>query len=291
MAKPYIRKTGFWADGINGLLLRKPYRTYTKVTTSPEVPEQVQPAPPAPPVPESHPRTPEPEAKVRRMPGVQESGEHSFTAEPAGRGSYMQWSDHVDFGEGLDASDLRNHLRSILAGAYGEVSTGTVPPGFPEKLRQRAEMIPTLAEFTVAMESLPDYLSESMHPDALFNQKRLESLGFRGNDAVILSGVVEGLEPEIIVGEYAHGATTERVQEVVDRAYDMFGVRSPQGIHAAVCWLAAMESEAIAHNVRLKFEREVMASQADSDAAREERPTASPGIDWEPDPRDGNESL
>lgn len=290
MAKPFIRKAGFWADGINGLLLRKPFRTYTKAAAFQEVPEQVQPAPPALPAPESQPRSSDPDARGSRVSQSMKSTQRSSTAEAAGQGSYTRWSDHSYFGGGTAANDLRNHLRSILASSYGEISTGTVPPGFPGKLRQRAEMLPELAEFTVAIESLPAYLSESMHPDALFNRKRLESMGFKGNDAAILSGVVEGLPPEIIVGEYAQGASIERVQEVVDRAYDMFGVRTPQGIHAAVCWLAAKESEAIAHNVRLKFEREVMASQADSDVTREERPTASPGIDWEPNPWDGNES-
>lgn len=103
MAKPFIRKTGFWADGINGLLLRKPYRTYTKAAASPELPQQNKPAPPAPTAPASVP----PEQQHTASPASSVSEQVRLAAQASARAAYTP----ANFGG--PGADLPNLARSL----------------------------------------------------------------------------------------------------------------------------------------------------------------------------------
>lgn len=257
MAEPLIKKAGFWADGINGLLLRKPYRTYSNKNAGTEEPEQ-----------DTRLEIPLTEngrvdyAALTRI--VQEHEKEWVKRHPeeAERHKISDIEDALpDFEEGLDVETMTGILAELglerttrPRHSKPNIPAGSIRPfnGHHTALLWEHSTIQRRADVMPSMDALRAYIVAAIKPSSSFTTERLKAYDFGITDSAILASVVKGMDTQSIASTMS--VAPEDVFGTLHRAYKTFGVTDPEGLQVALSYLGSVEAESIVHAIREALE-------------------------------------
>lgn len=252
MAEPLIKKAGFWADGINGLLLRKPYRTYTKKNAAPAKEQQDSPYT-------------VPAFKEREMDTVlltRMLDEHWKAIQKI----------HPN------AKPEPRHAKPVgtLEALDGSI---TPPDDFPLKIWERSKVSRMTDELVSSGKVFPEYILKALEPST-FAAERLKIYDFGITEAAIVASAVRGIDMPAISTSLQ--VSQEYISGILNRAYETFGVETTAGLQVAFSWLASVEAENVAHTLREEYETAIKTGTPEQQG---DRPTVSHGPEPEPEER------
>lgn len=252
MAEPLIKKAGFWADGINGLLLRKPYRTYSKKNTAPVKAQQESPDP-----------------------GT------AFKDREMVTGALTRMLDeHWKAIQKIhpDAKPEPRHAKPD--GTLEALDSSITPPDdFPLKIWERSKVSRMTDEIISSRKVFPEYILKALEPST-FAAERLKIYDFGITEAAIVASAVRGIDMPAISTSLQ--VSQEYISGILNRTYEKFGVESTEGLTVVFSWLASVEAENVVHSLREEYETAIATGTTEQ---QEDRPTVSHGPEQEPQER------
>ncbi|WP_104176029.1 hypothetical protein [Arthrobacter sp. Y81] len=138
-------------------------------------------------------------------------------------------------------------------------------PALPEELRNLAIMSPLPPDSTDAQ---PGPLDEERQRFAY--ARLISNYGFSETETFIVLEFANGYDPAVIAED--QGRSEDDVRKYVSRAYDTFGVHSPEGLLAVFSWLTARQAEAVATAEREKAERGIIDALRPDEGPEQEEP-------------------